>query len=114
MTHRQFMVWILWLDEVQFDHPTLNQQYLMRVAQRIHQGHVEKPDDISLNHELVGPDDLKRSTAVARRTSMTAEEETRKMKAEWGARLGIKIPHGKNEPKGPIQLELKKDNVIRP
>ena len=103
LTHRQFETWTAWLDGEQHNWPSLSDQYAMRIAQRVQQVLMEHPNEVTLNHQVVTPDDLVRNSGQEQEVesdedmdeTMTPEEaaeQTRYWKAVWGARLGVKIP----------------------
>lgn len=110
MTGRQFLAWQEWLHHEQHRRPTLDQLCVLRVAQRIDQKFLDKPDLVTLNHEMVGPDDLGRKTAVSEvnkevEDKAMIERESDMMRASFGAWLGVKIPR---DATGPIQLPSRK------
>jgi hypothetical protein len=96
MTHPQFEAWQAWLDEVQFEHPSMTDLHLMRVAQRVEQVLMtEGRDQVTLRHEQVRPDDWKprkREPELA-----DVERESEMLKRVWGAYLNAWGPSKKNK-----------------
>ncbi len=52
MTDWQFRVWLAWLD-MEWNRPSRTDHYLMRIAQRCHQGWVKHPGEVDLDAERV-------------------------------------------------------------
>ena len=89
MTHRQFAIWQLWLNE-QWNRPDLTDMYLMQVACEVRRVLSQKPNDIKLEHfrlkfETGKP---KASNGQAVTGGLTKEQKENLVKQMWMARLG--------------------------
>ncbi len=83
LTHRLYLSWVEWLD-MQWNIPTRDNYYMMRVAQRIIQAAVKEPDEIDIYDQRVEFGDGKKKES----TEESKAEIVGWEKAVWLGRVG--------------------------
>ena len=84
-THREYQAATAWLDE-EMNRPTVDQHYMMRIAQRVQQANVKQPNKVDLKHQILSFIIGKKQTKKA----ITKDQTIEQSKAGWFAGLGIK------------------------
>lgn len=84
-THREYRAAIAWLN-VEMNRPTIDQHYMMQIAQRVQQSNVKQPNKITLKHQILSFVIGKKETKKA----VTKDDQVKQSKSRWFAGLGIK------------------------
>ena len=84
-THREHQAAIAWLDK-EMNNPTIDQHYMMQIAQRVQQGNAKHPDKVSLKHQILNFITGKKQT----KKPITKDQSIAQSKAGWFGGLGIK------------------------
>ncbi len=84
-THREYQAAIVWLNK-EMNNPTVDQHYMMQIAQRVQQANVKHPNKVSLKHQILSFIIGKKQT----KKPMTKDQAVAQSKAGWFSGLGIK------------------------
>ncbi len=83
-THREYQAATAWLNG-EMNHPTVDQHYMMRIAQRIQQSNAKQPNKVDLKHQMLSFITGKKQTKKA----ITKDQTIERSKAGWFGGLGI-------------------------
>lgn len=93
-THRQYRTRLEWMDE-QWNHPTLNEYYLMQIAAEVRRVLAKHPNEIQSDHFKI-----KFKRAVAKSQEQAEKDKQAKItanKMRWAGFVGIKLPPPKGQ-----------------
>ncbi len=82
LSHREYLTWLSWL-QLQDNEPTVDQYYLMQIAQEVRRGYAKKPKTVKLEHMK-----LKFKSSVGTITDPKAAAAT--AKTRWLTAIGVR------------------------
>ncbi len=88
-TYREYLTWMAWLDEEEWEHPNPTQYYLMQIAQEVCRVISKKPEKIKLEHFKM---QFSRAVQPPPKPKAVKDRMTEYTKLKWKMAVGLIKP----------------------